>query len=202
MASIYIKAEVSEFVDHAIKHWHPDLNRVKVKIGTLFVMSTRETQPALKEGGHPVEGTIKIVPLKDRVTKDFDVEMLLDCDEWQRGKTEHRLALVDHLLSRLEVKKPKPKKKKKSRGSEGAVHGTDEERANHEEPEFMTDDSGRPMLKLRKGDWNTGIGFRDVVERHGRFSVEHRNLDRAQAMVAAVLKNMVQESETTVVAAV
>lgn len=190
MASIYMKADekINTLVTYAIDNWHPDLSKSKVKVGVLFVLSARESQPPLKENGHQVEGTIKIVPLKDRVTKDFDVEMLLDGDEWGHGKNEHHLALIDHLLSRLEVRKPKQKKKKKSKGSDGAVHGSDEDRKEHEDPEFMTDDIGRPILKLRKGDWNAGIGFRDVVERHGGFSIEQRNLEKAQAVVDAVCR--------------
>lgn len=198
MASIYMKADanIHSLVDHAISSWHPDLAKTKVKVGVLFVLAARESQPPLKENGHHVEGTVKIVPLKDRVTKDFDVEMLLDGDEWTAGKSEHHLALVDHLLSRLEVRRPK-KKKKKSKGSEGAVHGSDEERKDHEEQEFLTDDIGRPIIKLRKGDWNAGIGFRDVVDRHGGFSVEKRNLDKAQIIIDGVCRDKSTHAPTS-----
>jgi hypothetical protein len=185
LANIYVKTDESimTLVNHVMQQWHSDLAKARVRVGVLFALSARESQPALKENGHAVDGTIKIVPLKDRVTKDFDVEMLLDGDEWGANKQEHRLAIIDHLLMRLEVRKPKLKKKKKR-----VVHGDNTEREDHEEPEFLSDDIGRPILKLRKGDWNAGIGFRDVVVRHGAYSIEARNLERARVIVEEAIK--------------
>ncbi len=185
MSSLYMRADerIAELVATAMTSWHPTLTKAGVKIGILFVLSARESQPALKENGHPVEGTIKIVSLKDRVSKGFDVEMLLDGDEWSHNQEPHKLALVDHLLSRLEIRKPKAKKKKKAKGSEGAVHGEDGEREEHEEQEFMMDDIGRPIIKIRKADWRAGNGFREVVERHGPYSVEYRTTQQAWMIV-------------------
>lgn len=194
MAGIYIKADemVHSLANLAVKNWYPDLQKVKLQIGILFVLSARESQPALKENGHPVEGTIKIVPLKDRVTKGFDVEILIDGDEWKTHHDEHKIALLDHLLCRLEVKKPKKKKKKKNQAT---THGTDEEREEHEEAEFITDDIGRPALKLKKGDWNAGFGFSEVVERHGNYSLEARNIDKARYTVDSALKIYKEDQE-------
>lgn len=206
MPNIYMKADSDNsaiaHVAHTIDSYYPDLKKVGLKYGILFAISANES-PALKENGHPTEGTIKIVSSKDRVTKEFDVEIILDGTEWQNGREQHHLALIDSLLARLEVKRRKLKKKKnkKGKGSDGAVHGTDEERKAHEEEEFITDDIGRPVLKLRKGDWNSGMGFREVVERHGGFSVEHRRLESINAIVDAAIAvfNAAVVPETAVV---
>jgi hypothetical protein len=188
MASIYIPANdaVIAMVKKVAGQWHPDLIKAKVDFGILLVLAASEkTQPAVKENGHAVGGTIKIVNPKDRITKKFDVEILLDGDEWKTDRDEHKVAKFDHLLSRLEVKKPKAKKKK---GGGGAVHGKDEEREDHAESEFAMDDYGRPQLKIRKGDWNVGYGFADVVKRHGDFSPEVKALDKARAIVDSIIK--------------
>jgi hypothetical protein len=191
MASIYIpaNADVLALVKKVAGEWHPDLIKAQAEFGVLLVLAASETQPAVKENGHAVEGTIKIVAPKDRITKKFDVEILLDGDEWKTDREEHKVAKIDHLLSRLEVKKPRPKKKKGG----GAVHGSDEEREAHQEAEFAMDDYGRPQLKLRKGDWNVGYGFADVVKRHGNFAPEVKALDKARAVVDYILKE--KESE-------
>lgn len=176
-------ADIHALVAKTMKDWHPDLIKAQVKIGVIMALAARETQPALKENGHQVEGTIKIVSPKDRISKNYDAEMLLDGDEWTSDRPEHKVAKIDRLLCRLEMKKPKPKKKK----HKAAVHGSEEETAQHEEPEFETDDGGRPKLKIRKGDWNSGYGFRDVVLRHGNFAPEIKLLNEAKAIVESVM---------------
>jgi hypothetical protein len=187
MASIFTPAHesVHNLVNHAIRQWYPELLKAKVEIGVLFAISARETQPALKENGHPVPGTIKIVSPKDRISKKYDVELILDGDEWGSDSAQHQLAKIDSFLARLEIKKPKPKKPKKSKAT---VHGNDEENQQHQPDEFMVDDAGRPKLRLRKGDWNAGYGSREVVERHGQFAPEVLSLDKAQAVVQAALQ--------------
>jgi hypothetical protein len=186
MASIYFKADSSvvAVVNEAIKKWHPELSKAQIQIGILFAVSGKDDQPAIKEAGHPVDGIIKIVTLKDRVTKGFDAEMILDGDSWKQMGDDDRLAFIDHLLSRLELKKPKKKKDKKN----DAVHGDDEEQEEFEESEFLQDDIGRPVLKTRKWDWNAGFGFREVVERHGAHAPECHHLNHAKSIVDSAMK--------------
>jgi len=166
--------KVSAIVEEVVNKWHPELSNAKVQIGVLFIISAGDSPP-LKENGHPVEGTIKIVSVKDRVTKKFDVEMVLDGFEWHKGAHEHRIALVDHLISRLEIKKPKPKKNPKRKQK-------DDDQCDNSKSTFLVDSVGRPALKIRKGDWNAGIGFHEVAARHGSFSIEQRNLAKAKAI--------------------
>lgn len=168
MANVYVKADDSiiTMVHRCIDNWYPDFVKVKLLVGILFVIGDNEKSPPLKENGQPTDGLIKIVSMKDRVSKGFDVEMILDTDEWNRGRDKHKVALLDHLLSRVEVKRPKKKKKNTT------VHGSDEEKEQHDE-EFLFDASGRPALKIRKSDLNSVIGFKEVIERHGPFAPEH-----------------------------
>ena len=73
MSSIYFKADdsVKVMIGDVIRQWHPELLKSQIRIGILFALSTKDDQPALKEAGYEVDGIIKIVPLKDRVTKLF-----------------------------------------------------------------------------------------------------------------------------------
>ncbi len=182
MPSIYFPADnnIVTLVQYIQRERHPEQIKARVEIGVLMALSGRETQPALKEHGQAVEGTIKIIAPKDRVSKKFDVEMILDGDEWKTNNHHHQIGLIDHLLARLELRKPKIKKKKKQHHQ-----GTDEEQAQVAEEEFVTDDGGRPMLRMRKSDIYVGVGFRDVIERNGRFAPEFRAIEKASIVAEA-----------------
>jgi hypothetical protein len=52
------------------------------------------------------------VPLKDRLTKSYDAEMMVSRDDWNLMNEAHRLALLDHELSHLEPVKRKAKRPK------------------------------------------------------------------------------------------
>lgn len=164
---------------------HPDLVKAKVDVGVTFALSAKEGQPALSEHGHPTFGITKIIASKDRVRKNIDMELWLDGDEWGTDQPSHKMAKIDHLLMRVEVKKPKPKKKKKSKA---AQHGTDEENKEHEEQEFLLDAGGRAVLKKRKPDLFVPGGFREVIERYGDFAPECLILDRARIVADAACK--------------
>lgn len=181
MSSIYFKADsqTHHTAYDIISKYHPDLRAADIKVGILMALSNKENQPAIKEGGMAVEGTIKIVSLKDRITKGFDVEIILDGDVWKQND-KNQIAILDHLLSRLEIKKNK-KVKNKSK-NEQDEH---EEKDNvFEEEQFVTDDIGRPVIKFRQFDWNAGAGFTDVVARHGDCAPECRNVLKAMELIA------------------
>jgi len=192
MASIYFEApdEIVDLVQRVMRKNHQDLVKAKVDVGVLFALSAQESQPALKEHGQQVEGIIKIIAPRDRVKKKIDVEMILDGDEWKTNRDEHKIGLIDHLLARLEIKKPKPKKKKRQN-----VHGSDSEREEAEaQQEFMLDAGGRAVLKMRKSDIYVGVGFRDVIERNGAFAPEYRAIEKARALAEAACETLPDES--------
>src|SRR4051812_10206920 len=110
--SIYFPADedVLALVKKVMGDNHHDLVKARVDIGVTFALSSKECQPALKEHGQPTFGFTKIISPKDRIRKGIDVELWIDGDEWGTDRIEHKLAKIDHLLTRVEVKKPKPKK--------------------------------------------------------------------------------------------
>ena len=156
-----------DLLQTAMKSWHPDLAAHGVRVQLLFATSDTDA-PAVRHGGYPAVATIRVVPLKDRLTKGYDAEMLVARDEWDLFGEAHKVALLDHELSHLEVCRKKVKMPKTHKG----------------EPQFRValDDLGRPKLKLRKGDWNPGDGFEAVVARHCDHADEFAALARAYAV--------------------
>jgi len=181
--------DVLDLVSEAITKWHPDLVEAKVAFGVLMAFSKNE-KPAVTHGGYGARATVRIIGIKDRLTKKYDAEILIDAELWSQNRREHNIALIDHELSHVGVKRTKPKKVKKK----AMVHGDDEEmnevRERQEEEgrgEIMKDDLGRPQLRLNKGDWNGGDGFSAVVQRHGHYAPEVENADALRARVELAL---------------
>ncbi len=185
--SVFFPADdnVLALVRKVMKDNHEDLVKARVDVGVTFGISSKENQPALKEHGQQSFGYTKIVPPKDRVRKNIDVELWLDGDEWGTDRDLTRYAKIDHLLQRVEVKKPKTKKKKKN---SAAQHGTEEENAQHEEQEFMVDAGGKAILKPRKPDLFVPGGYREVIERNGRHAPECMTLDTARRLMDVAIK--------------
>ena len=92
-------SEVTATLKTAIAKWHQELEKHSVKIGVL--MASNENGPAVKHGGYAAAACVKAVPLKDRLTKHYDVEMLIDEAEWNSLTPAQRLALMDHELSHV-----------------------------------------------------------------------------------------------------
>jgi hypothetical protein len=175
MAAYYCLPDESTvaLLQNAIERWHPDLDEHKVRVQALMA-GRDDDKPAVRHGGYAALATIRVVPLRDRVTKGYDAEMIVSQADWDMMTPKHKLALLDHELSHLsivrrEVKPPRGKRR-----------DPDAER------EFVIslDDLGRPKLKLRKGDWNAGDGFREVVARHGDYAAEWENIRRVYAVAA------------------
>lgn len=160
--------EDTDLLTRARDAWHPDLRVNGVRVQMIFA-ETEDGSPAVKHHGYPALATVRVVPLKDRITKGYDAEMLVDRAFWNLAGERGRLALIDHELSHIEVKKREEKPPKGTRRKPG-------------EPVPLVvclDDLGRPKLKLKKGDWNPGDGFGDVVARHGDAASEFEDLRRA-----------------------
>jgi hypothetical protein len=168
-------------MDKAMQSWHKELYDYKVKIGVIFAYSDNVDKPAVKSSGYPVVATVRCVKGKDRVSKDFDVEMLVDAGAWRSLSSESKLAVVDHELAHVAIKKKKIKKNKKEE-----VNDDNEDKKGDEEV-IVTDDHGRPVLTLKRADWNVGDGFADVVARHGKNAVEYLNIKNAESMAAQAM---------------
>ena len=154
MSITYWKADVAieAVVSTVIAKWHQDLQKAEVKIGIIMCSSDKEEVPALKHGGYPALATIKIVPLKDRISKNYDAEMMIDARFWADSTEERRVALVDHELCHVRLKEP-------SKGQENVK--------TIGELSIVYDDINRPLIRTVPGDWNIGDGFEEVVKRHG-----------------------------------
>lgn len=174
MATIYWQADqqVMDFIYDVMEKYHQELSG-HFKIGVLFALSGNENQPSVKHNGYPAFVTIKLVSQKDRITKGYNIEMIIDSEYWKNSCDKSREALIDYALSHLEIKRKQVKKFNQKIPSA---------------TEIVVDSSGCPVLKIRKGDWNAGYGFRDVVARHGDYSVEVAAFDQANAIITTLLK--------------
>ena len=183
MGNLYFKANDDhlKIAYSVMGKYHPELKKARIQLGLLITMSNKENQPALKDGAY---GVIKIVPVKDRVTKQFDVELIVDGDIWNK-RQDLREPLIDHLLSKLEVKKHKNNKKSPD----------PEDKTADDAEEFVTDDIGRPIIKMRKCDLTAISGFAEVATRHGDSSIEVLQLKDVSSRIEAALneKNSLNE---------
>lgn len=187
MGTVYWKADASivAFIDNVMEKYHQDLHINKVKIGTIMAMSSSEETTALKLHGYPVAAMVKIVPLKDRITKEYDVEMLVDAALWKESSIKRKTALIDHELSHLAVKRKKPEKPKKGEPvKESGNLG-----------EVVYDDIGRPVVKTVKADYNVGDGFLHVIQRHQEESFETININNAMNIIEQALETETIETE-------
>lgn len=163
--------ECTQQLGKVMERHHPRLAEAGVKVGVL--MAFNPEGDAVRHGGYPAFASIRVVALRDRVTKGYDAEMLIDETQWQSMSEAHRAALLDHELSHLSLVPMSAKQLAEARANNSAA------------PDWKLDDLGRPKLKLVKGDWNAGDGFRDVVARHGKVAIEFANIASAKAMADA-----------------
>lgn len=163
--------EVTALVSAVMTEHHQALAHAGVRVGVL--MAYKPDGAPIKHAGYEALATIKVVSLKDRVTKQYDAELLIDETEYARLPDEQRAALVDHELSHLTLAKKSLRELQEAQQHDSAA------------PWWKLDDLGRPKLKTVNGDWNAGDGFKDVVARHGTQAVEYLNLARAKAKADA-----------------
>jgi hypothetical protein len=173
MGTIYFKAsnDCCLLANKVIKDFHPLLIKSQVKVGILMVVAGKEGQAAIKEAGNPVFGSVKIVPVKDRITKNYDAEILIDGDFWKEHP-DKQIPLLDHLLSKIDVKVRQAKKKPRTDDDD------ENEQPETAQEEVVVDDIGRPVLKIRKSDWSI-TGFAEVAVRHGNLSIEMSRITQA-----------------------
>jgi hypothetical protein len=90
------------------RKYHSRLDDHGVAIGVLMVFAPLDEDgekngTALKGyAGAAAGASVGVVPLKDRLTKNFDVEILIDGDAWEDMTEQQRCALLDHELTHIE----------------------------------------------------------------------------------------------------
>lgn len=101
---------VYELLDEVRSLYHPRLDQAGIRFGLIFAYPPLDektqlpTGPAIKGyGGAPAGAQVKIVNLKDRLTKNFDVEILIDAEGFARMTTPEKKAMIDHELTHVEL---------------------------------------------------------------------------------------------------
>lgn len=178
MATTYWKGDstVEAYIKKVMSMWHQDLEKAGVTIGVIMCATDQEDGYALKHGGYPALATVKVVPLKDRISKNYDAEMMIDAGFWESATEDRRLALLDHELCHVRLKEPK--------GNQSNVKQIGD-------LSILVDDIGRPIIKTVPADWNVGDGFEEVVKRHGAIAHEVTSVktigDRLKSLVPTKL---------------
>jgi len=142
--------DVESMVQGLIKQYYPDLEAADVSLCLLFAVNGES--PALMQNGYPALAMVRLNNLRDRIAGLKDATILIDQSNWVEWSDEERLAVLDHELYHLEVKRTK--------------YG-----------QIEHDDANRPKLKLRKHDFQIG-GFHGVVRRHGATAFEAQAVAR------------------------
>ena len=154
--------DVLRLCARVMKESHPRLQEAGVKVGILFAFNSDGN--AVSHGGYPALAKMKPVSLKDRVSKEYDAELIIDESAYRELREEQREALIDHELSHINTVDLKDEELKEVR-----MHDEDA-------PSWKLDDLGRPKLRSVLGDWNVGDGFSLVVARHGQWAIEYENI--------------------------
>lgn len=165
MATTYSAAdgECLSLLSRVMAEHHPKLAEAGVKVDVL--MAENPNGDAVKLHGAPAIAVVRVVRLKDRVKGMGDAEITIDLFAWNQMSERHREATLFHELEHLvRVERKKPE--------EG-------------EPAWATDDIGRPKLKTRPGDWDSGDGFVRCIQVYGDHAVEFSNIRRAWALAQA-----------------
>lgn len=154
MPTIYTPADnaVTEFVnavwlDKFPETWNLD---PRPTLSILMAESDKDDKPALKHHGYPAAALISITSPEERVAGGSDLRLKIDNIAWSRMNERRREALIAHELLHIDVT---------------TVPGRD--------TEPVTDDYGRPKVKLRLHDWEVG-GFSQIVDWYGDDAVEKR----------------------------
>lgn len=168
-------SSIDNLLSEVMELWHHQLHNAGVRVGIIYAANFEK--PAVTHAGYPAVTAVKIVPLRDRLSKGYDAEMTIDAGWWRSASEDEQKAVLDHTLCFLELKRHKPKKNQKKDDSNDA------------EGDIMLDDNNRPILKLRKGDWNVGVGFRSVVARHGKKALEFQNIEQVSDMVSDMISS-------------
>ena len=145
----------TDLVYQVMQKFHKHLCNVQLELNILVAFGAKnqdgeQVKPALKVGGYPALATIKVNKLADRVAGMKDATLTLDGDAWGEHSEERKEAIIDHELEHLELKQDR----------KGIV---------------MTDDVGRPLLKLKLHDFHFE-GFQAVADRHKQESVEVQSI--------------------------
>lgn len=156
--------EIPELLARVMERHHPNLHTAGVKVGVLLAYNAEGD--AVTHGGYPALATMKPCNARERASKDYDCELVVDEIAYRDLRDRQRAALLDHELSHVALVPLSVKELQAAQAYDAAA------------PWWKLDDTGRPKLKSVKGDWMAGDGFAAVIERHGEHAAEFLNLER------------------------
>ncbi len=150
MAKTYDVADqyVEEMVESLIRRHHPHLAAVGVTIDLLWAMSDNPDSPAVALHGVRCYAVVKKISLDNRILGQKDARITIDKEAFELMLEDTQQALLDHELEHLKIKLDKDGRPK-------------------------IDDSGRPMLEMKKHDFDVGW-FKVIADRWGAASIERR----------------------------
>jgi hypothetical protein len=152
MATIYTPAtdDVIELVNAVWLDKFPDTYNLDPRptLSVLMANSDKDDKPALKHHGYQAAAIISITSPEERVDGGTDLRLKIDAMNWAHMNERRREALIAHELLHIQV---------------ATVPGQD--------TTPMTDDYGRPKVKLRLHDWEVG-GFSLIVDWYGDDAIE------------------------------
>lgn len=158
MATIYTPAEddVVEFMTAVWLDRFPEVYNLDPRptISVLMAESDKDDKPPLKHHGYQAAALISLTSPEERVSGGTDLRLRIDRANWSRMTSRQREALIAHELLHIQVT---------------TVPGRD--------TETVTDDYGRPKIKLRLHDWEVG-GFSQIVDWYGDDAIEKQTVDR------------------------
>lgn len=167
-AKIYENAPdaINHSIDHVLQTWHPDLKEAGLRVAALFVYKldteTGTLLPCLRLHGAPAAATIRRLSDREKANREFDVEITIDKAQWESFQPPSRLALLDHELTHVVLKKhPKT----------GILLKTEE---------------GHVIVRLQQDDF-TLTGFTGIVARHGTQALEWQSVERVQSALSTIL---------------
>jgi hypothetical protein len=145
--------EIIDMADDLLRSNHREASEAGVT--TAIVLVAVESGPALTLRGQACAATIQVVPWEYRLLGLPDCLMRIDAKVWERlGRSElhpkPQLALLDHELTHIEVKRDK--------------HG-----------EIRYDAAGRPVVGMRPHDFELGV-FKSIIDRYGEASIDAYNV--------------------------
>ena len=150
---IYFKGydEHYEALETVITKYHERLVTHDVKVDLMVVFDEIDAygEPSgacLKFHGTPAYAIVKIVAQEFRARGLGDCTITIDGDRWNLVEPQTQLALLDHELTHVDLV--------------------------FKDNVLVRDQLERPKLRLRHHDFTHGW-FTEVVERHGKFSIEH-----------------------------
>lgn len=161
--------DVTNLLARVMARRYPRLHDAGVKVGVL--MARNPDGPAIKRNGYAVLGHIKPVPLKDRLTKGYDAELVIDAREYEDLRPRQQEAFIAHELRHIDTI---------DRDGEAEEDDDTDTLAT-----WKTDDLGRPKLKSVPGDWGDSDGFEDVVAEYGDDAIEYEILARCKSRADA-----------------